>query len=171
MKINELCDKLDALLAARTPGAERYETAISALRQVFNLQPDEVAILSADLENEVLRFIWPAKLQKSGTIPISSRDSLAARTFRENKAVANNRFAAIYHASIFEQVKLAPGATERPQPIQKILSAPLHDSIGTATGVIQISRKGSDSNTVGPDFTREDLAALIEISKVLDKRL
>lgn len=171
MKINELCDKIDTLLAARVPGTERYEAAMSALRQVFNLQSDEVAILVADLENEVLRFVWPAKLQKSGTIPISSRDSLAARTFRENKAVANNRFAAIYHASIFEQVKLAPEATERPKPIQKILSAPLHDGDGIPTGVIQLSRKGADNNSVGPDFTREDLAALIEISKVLDKHL
>lgn len=171
MKINELCSKLETLLVARAPGAERYEVTISALRQIFNLQGDEVAILAADRKNEVLRFIWPAKLQKSGTIPISSRDSLAARTFREDKAVANNRFAAIYHASIFEQVKLDPETKERPQPIQKILSAPLHDADGEPTGVIQLSRKGSDSNSVGPDFTREDLAALIEISKVLDKHL
>lgn len=171
MKISEFCGKLDALLASRPQGAERYEVAIQALRQVFNLLPDEIAILSVDRENEVLRFVWPAKLQKSGTIPISSRDSLAARTFRENKAVANNRFAAIFHASIFEQVKLAPEVKERPQPIQKILSAPLPATDGTPTGVIQISRKGSDSNAVGPDFTREDLASLIEISKVLGKHL
>lgn len=171
MKISEFCGKLDALLAARPPGAERYEVAIQALRQVFNLLPDEVAILSVDRENEVLRFVWPAKLQKSGTIPISSRDSLAARTFRENKAVANNRFAAVFHASIFEQVKLAPEDKDRPQPIQKILSAPLPGADAAPIGVIQLSRKGLDSNAVGPDFTREDLASLIEISKVLGKYL
>lgn len=170
MKISEFCGKLDALLASRPLGGERYETASQALRQVFNLQADEVAILLADLEHEVLRFVWPAKLQKSGTIPISSRDSLAARTYRENKAVANNRFAAIYHASIFEQVKLAPDATERPQPIQKILSAPLHGADSAPTGVIQVSRKGADGNAVA-DFTREDLASLIEISKILGKHL
>jgi hypothetical protein len=171
MNISEFCDKLDSHLAARPPGAERYEVAIKALRQAFSLQPDEIAVLSADLENAVLRFQWPLKLQKSGTIPISSRDSLAARTFREKKAVVNNRFADIYHASIFEQIKLTPQATERPRPIQKILSAPLPGSDGTLTGVIQLSRKGPDSNAAGPDFTREDLAALIEISKVLGKHL
>jgi len=171
MNISEFCGKLDSHLAARAPGAERYEVVISALRQAFNLQPDEIAVLSADLENDVLRFNWPVKLQKSGTIPISSRDSLAARTFREKKAVVNNRFADIYHASIFEQIKLAPEATERPQPIQKIRSAPLPGSDGAPTGVVQLSRKGADSNAAGPDFTREDLAALIEISKVLGKHL
>lgn len=171
MNISEFCGKLDSHLAARTPGAERYEVAIAALRQVFNLQPDEIAVLAVDRENDVLRFKWPIKLQKSGTIPISSRESLAARTFHENKAVANNRFADIYHASIFEQVKLAPEATERPQPIQKILSAPLPGSDGAPNGVIQLSRKGADSNAAGPNFTREDLAVLIEISKVLGKYL
>jgi len=171
MQISEFCGKLDTHLSSRPPGTERYEVTTEALRQAFHLQPDEVAILLADLENELLRFVWPAKLQKSGTIPISSRDSLAARTFRENKAVANNRFAAIYHASIFEQIKLSPEATEHPQPIQKILSAPFAGDDGTARGVIQLSRKGTESSAVGPDFTREDLAALIEICKVLGKHL
>lgn len=171
MDIGEFCGKLDAHLAARQQKTERYDIAIKALRQAFNLQPDEIAVLFVDRENDVLRFHWPLKLQKTGTIPISSRDSLAARTFRENKASANNRFAAIYHASIFEQVKLAPAGTERPQPIQKILSVPLADSAGTPIGVIQLSRKGADSNAAGPDFTREDLAALIEISKILGKHL
>lgn len=171
MNISEFCIKLDAHLAARQQKSERYDVAIQALRQVFNLQPDEIAVLFADLENDVLRFSWPLKLQKSGTIPISSRDSLAARTFRENKASANNRFAAIYHASIFEQVKLAPEAKERPKPIQKILSAPLHGTDDTPIGAIQLSRKGVDGDAAGPDFSREDLAALIEISKVLGKHL
>jgi hypothetical protein len=171
MNISEFCDKLDSHLAARASGAERYEVAIKALRQAFNLQPDEVAVLSADIENGVLRFNWPLKLQKSGTVPISSRNSLAARTYRDNKAVANNRFAEIYHASIFEQIKLAPEATEQPLPIQKILSAPLPGSDGAPTGVIQLSRKGADSNAAGPDFTREDLATLVEFSKILGKHL
>lgn len=171
MKISEFCEKLDLLLASRPQGVERYEVATQALQQAFHLRADEVAILLVDREKEILRFFWPAKLQKSGTIPISSRDSLAARTFRENKAVANNRFASIYHASIFEQVKLDPGATERPQPIQKILSAPLPGADGIPFGVIQISRKGPDSNAVGADFSRDDLAALVELTKILGKHL
>jgi hypothetical protein len=171
MKISEFCDKLGTLLASKPPGSERHEAATAALRQAFQLQPDEVAILAADLAHEVLRFVWPVKLQTSGTIPISSPDSLAARTFRENKGVVNNRFAAIYHASIFEQIKLAPNARLRPQPIQKILSAPLPGINGSPTGVIQLSRKGVDRDTAGPDFTGEDLATLTEISKVLGKNL
>ena len=171
MNISEFCIKLDAHLAARLQRTERHEVAMQALRQAFNLQADEIAVLMADREEDVLRFTWPVRLQKTGTIPVSSRDSLAARTFRENKAAANNRFAAIYHASIFEQVKLSPEATERPQPIQKILSAPLPGSDGTPVGVIQLSRKGADSDAAGPDFSREDLAALIAISKILGKHL
>lgn len=171
MNISEFCGKLEVHLAARTSGAERYEIAVEALRQAFNLQADEIAILSADFEENILRFNWPLKLQKSGTIPITSRESLAARTLRENKAAANNRFADIHHASIFEQIKLSPETTDRPKTIQKILSTPLHDSDGLPKGVIQLSRKGEESDSAGPDFSREDLAALIEISKTLSKYL
>lgn len=171
MNISDYCAKLDALLTARAELKDRIDLVAQALRQAFSLQADEVAIFTADRSDDVLRFIWPVKLQKSGTIPISSRDSLAARTFRENKAVANNRFAAVYHASIFEHIKQDPAATERPQPIQKILSVPYCGQDGTPVGVIQLSRKGSDANAAGPDFSRDDLALTGEIAKTIGKHL
>lgn len=168
MKISEFCTRLETLLAAKQPGDERYDLAAQALRQAFKLQPDEVAVLTIDRENDVLRFVWPKRLQKSGTIPVTSKDSLAARTCRENKTIANNRFAATFHASIFESIKHDPAHPDRPQPIQKILSAPLPGE-GGPCGVIQLSRRGAESNQVGADFSADDVAAMDEIVKVFGK--
>lgn len=170
MKVQDFCAKLDAALATRQPGPERYDLIAQGLRQAFKLKADEVAILVADPEHEVLRFEWPLKLQKTGTIPASSRDSLAARTWREKKSLVNNRFAATSHAAIFEQVKHDPEATERPLPIQKILSVNLPGASGF-NGVLQLSRKGTDANQTGPDFTPNDVAAVEEIVQTLIKYL
>lgn len=171
MKISDFCAKIEAALATRQPGAERYDIISQSLRQVFRLQPDEVAILLADVEQDVLRFEWPAKLQKSGTVPLSSRDSLAARTWREKKIQLNNRFAATYHAAIFEHVKLDPTAASRPLPIQKIISAPIPTESGDVPkGVLQISRKGQEAADVA-DFSAADAATLEEMLKSLAKYL
>lgn len=170
MKIAEFCDKLEKVLATKQPGAERMQTVAQALQQAFRLQSDEVAVLVADREADILRFAWPAKLAQSGSIPFSSRDALAVKTLRENKAFANNRFASTYHASVFEQIKHDPKAAERPQPIQKILSVPLPGA-DEALGVVQISRKAPAPADAGADFSPEDVAAMGEIAKVIVKYL
>jgi len=170
MKMSEYCAKLDAALASRPVGAPRYELITQALCQAFRLQADEVAILLADREHDVLRFEWPAKLKNSGTIPLSARDSLASRTLRENRSQINNRFAATYHAAIFEHIKIDPSAPERPQAIQKILSVPLPGA-EAARGVVQVSRKGVDANQTGPDFTPADAANLETIAAIVTKHI
>ena len=165
MKIDEFCSKLDGFLAAR-PEGERVGAMAKALAQAFHLQPGEVALLRINPTLESLAFVWPEALKKSGTIPLSARDSLAARTAREKKAFINNRFAAARHASIFEAIAVESGSGDRPLPIQKILSVPLvHGE--DARGVVQLSRKGASPQEAGGDFSKNDLVALTRAAEVL----
>jgi hypothetical protein len=168
MKLDEFCQKLDAHLAAR-PADQLLEAAMLAVAQAFSVSPSEVALLTiVPGDEQMLSFRWPSKLGKTGSIPLSAHDSLAARTVRENRPYSNNRFASARHAVIFEQVRLT--ADQQGQlPIQKIISAPLPGEKG-AKGVVQVSRKGEGEKSVA-DFTPNDLQVLGEIVKVLARHL
>jgi GAF domain-containing protein len=77
----------------------------------------------------------------------------------------------VKHVSLFEAVKLGPGAEEEERgqeqmPIQKIMSVPVvHD--GNVMGVVQISRKGLDASLSGADFTGDDLKQLEKAADIL----
>lgn len=132
----------------------------NVLAKMFQVQQTEVALLR--LDRGLLQFIYPDELRSAGSIPISST-SIAAHTAISKKSEIFNNFARVKHASIFETIKL--GATEgidtsEPLPIQKLMSAPVVDENHRVLGVIQISRKGSEANFAGADFSREDLHEL-----------
>jgi hypothetical protein len=132
----------------------------NVLAKMFQVQQTEVALLR--LDRGLLQFIYPDELRTAGSIPISS-SSIAAHTAISKKSEIFNNFARVKHASIFETIKL--GATEgvdtsEPLPIQKLMSAPVVDENHRVLGVIQISRKGSEANFAGADFSREDLHEL-----------
>jgi hypothetical protein len=168
MKLEEFCQKLDTHLAAR-PAGQRLEAAMQAVAQAFGVSDGEVALLTLPADDEnVLAFCWPKKLSRSGFIPLSTNDSLAARTVRENRPFSNNRFASARHAAVFEQVRLN-AAQPAQQPIQKIISAPLPGEKG-AKGVVQVSRKGEGEKSVA-DFSANDLLVLEELAKVLARHL
>ena len=170
MKLDDFCQKLSVQLAARDDREERIKLAVQALHRAFRVKPDEVAIFTLDPQAEVLAFLWPTRLQKTGFIPLTSHDSLAARSARENKGFVNNRFASVHHTSIFEHVRLDQEKQGAPLPIQKILSAPLEID-GRVLGVLQISRKGASAPQSGEDFSKTDLAALTDIAAVLARHL
>ncbi|ALC14839.1 putative GAF sensor histidine kinase [Desulfuromonas soudanensis] len=170
MKIEDFCKKLEGELAALGAGEERLSLAVQSLRKAFRVKPDEISILSLDDEKQVLVFVWPAKLAKSGFIPLSSSSSLAARTARDKKGFANNRFASVHHSSIFESVRLGPESDPPPLPIQKILSAPLLSS-DKVSGVVQVCRKGTNTADAGEDFSQTQLTALTQIAQILARTL
>lgn len=132
----------------------------SVLARMFHVQQTEVAILR--LERGLLHFVFPDELKTAGSIPISS-SSIAAHTAISKKSEIFNNFARVKHASIFETIKLGSCEgvdTSEPLPIQKLMSAPVVDESSKVLGVIQISRKGSDTAFAGADFSREDLHEL-----------
>ena len=68
------------------------------------------------------------------------------------------------HASVFEGVPISE--TERGNPIQKIMSAPI--AIGQKViGVLQVSRKGKAMADAGADFTNPQLRELQIIADAL----
>lgn len=129
------------------------------------VKPDEVAILGLSLRWRHLYFLVPEALKNVGHIPLNSTSALAARTARESRPEINNNFASVRHASVFEGVKTGAEAAEA---IQKIISAPI--LVGdTVVGVLQISRKGSNTKNAGPDFTAGDLGKVLALCRPLGK--
>jgi hypothetical protein len=136
------------------------------LARVFHVEVTEVALLR--VEGTALRFVFPPELREVGSIPLSS-SAVAAHTATTKKAEFFNSFTKVKHASVFEGVKLRPEKSEQaqPTPIQKLMSAPVLNGERTVVGVIQVSRKGSESCLAGPDFTRDDLQQLELAAKIV----
>ena len=116
---------------------------------------------------ETPAFSRAGNLEKVGFIPLSSNSALAARTARDSRPEIDNNFTSARHATVFEGVKITAEAAEA---IQKMISAPIL-SDGKVIGVIQVSRKGSDSFHCGPDFTADDLGKILALCKPLGKLL
>ncbi len=140
---------------------------VQELAKLFSVKTDEVAILQLSPEGAILNFLYPFKLRKVGSIPMSTTNSLAVRTAREKRPEMINNFPAQKHPTVFESVSLGEQKQET-QPIQKIISAPLLVE-AKSVGVIQISRKGKSPTTAGADFTIRDLTMLMTTAGLLAK--
>jgi len=138
--------------------------AVDLISKNFAVQPHEVAIFCLADDPRFLRFLIPEKLQEVGRIPLSSTNSLAARTAREKRPEIINHFSVVPHASVFEAVPLAE--EQRGDPIQKIMSAPITLE-KKVIGVIQVSRKAKTAAQAGPDFTHGELRELKTIADAL----
>ena len=138
--------------------------ALELVSKNFGLQPHEVAILGLTSDGRSLPFLAPDSLRTVGQIPLSSTNSLAARTVREKRPELINHFSVVPHASVFEAVPIAD--EQRGDPIQKIMSAPIL-SAGKVVGVLQVSRKGKAMADAGPDFSHPQLRELKLIADAL----
>ncbi|MBI4460382.1 MAG: GAF domain-containing protein [Acidobacteria bacterium] len=155
--------------SGKAVGEEEWVKVAQQVAKVFSVRADEVAILQLSDNASILRFVYPSKLQKVGSIPMTTTNSLAVRTVREKRPEMINNFPAQKHPTVFEAVTLDPAAQEK-QPIQKIMSAPLLAD-GKPIGVVQISRKGKSPTTVGADFSIRDLTTLISTAGLLARCL
>jgi hypothetical protein len=163
---------LERLLEAleHSPTPLDTETMIAVGREIgklFEVAPDEVALLELGPSGKSLRFVLPPKLRAVGEIPLTSTTALAARTARERRADIVNNFASSRHASVFEGV---PMGRQQDEVIQKIISAPVLQG-DNVIGVAQISRKGASLGEAGPDFTPKDLSELQGIGSLLRRFL
>jgi hypothetical protein len=139
------------------------------LSKMFGVRRDEVALLR--LEKGLLKFLFPEELTTAGSIPISSSTAVAAHTAVTKKIELFNNFTRVKHASIFESIRPGGEKSEelRPATIHKLMSAPVLDQADQVLGVVQISHKGFDLGSAGPDFTPEDLQQLEQAAKALSK--
>ncbi|NJC87360.1 MAG: GAF domain-containing protein [Desulfuromonas sp.] len=173
MKIPEFCQTLEKALAEQADMDSRLRLVCTAMQQAFKVKEDEVAIFRLDSETQDLCFLWPKKLVKSGRVPISTRDSLLARTAREGKPHLDNRFTNTRHASIFENINLSDPKDKEAKttlPIQKIMSVPMLQGTQVA-GVIQLCRKGLDPEAAGADFSATELEAFACIANAVASHL
>src|SRR5512147_540755 len=151
-------EKLEDIVAVESCTVEQvcYE-----LSRIFHVRAQEVALLQ--VHRSMLKFIHPAELRSAGAIPMTS-SAIAARTAASRRADYYNNFAAVQHSSIFETVKMracdVPNSEMDPMTIQKLMSVPVMGAGNKVAGVIQISRKGFELASSGPDFTQDDLEQL-----------
>lgn len=138
--------------------------AVELIAKHFLVQPHEVAVLVAMPDERFLRFVMPENLQGMGQIPLTSSNSLAARTVREKRSEMINHFSGVPHSSVFEAVPISED--RRGVPIQKIMSAPILLE-KKVVGVIQISRKGATPSEAGPDFAPQQLRELKNIADTI----
>ncbi|HTT32951.1 MAG TPA: hypothetical protein VMH48_05070 [Methylomirabilota bacterium] len=135
------------------------------IARTLGVRLEEVAILALSKRWKHLYFLVPEALKKVGFVPLSSNSALAAKTARDSRPEIDNNFIAARHATVFEGVKIT---SETVESIQKIVSAPILAD-GKVVGVIQISRKGADPTSAGPDFTADDLGKILALCKPLGK--
>ena len=137
------------------------------IAKLFHVEQDEVAVLVLGERGRALRFFAPEKLRGVGSIPLSTTNSLAARTAREGHAQILNNFAESRHISVFQAI---PQGREKGEVIQKIMSVPV-EADGNILGVVQVSRKGKTRAAAGADFTPGDLQKLTTLTGALGKLL
>jgi len=142
-------------------------TVAEKIARNLGVKNDEVAILAVSTRWRHLHFLVPEALKNVGFIPLSSNSALAARTARDSRPEIENNFAAARHATVFESIKIADGVSGT---IQKMISAPILLD-GKVIGVIQVSRKGANPHSAGPDFTADDLGKILALCKPLGKFL
>src|ERR1700682_2281717 len=160
-QVIDLGSILDAMIeGGHPPATVELAQVAEALGKMFDVDPDEVAILAVSSKGKSLKFVIPEKLAIVGSIPLTSTNALAARTARERKAELANNFSTSRHASVFEGVPLG---RRQGETIYKIMSAPILDG-KQVLGVVQISRKGHSASDSGPDFTSKDLQTLTSLS-------
>jgi hypothetical protein len=133
----------------------------------LGVKPDEIALMGVSSRWRHLHFLVPESLKQIGFIPLSSTTAVAARTARESRPDIINDFATVRHATVFEGAKVGGESSEL---IQKMISAPILSG-EKVVGVIQVSRKGPDAKSAGPDFTADDLGKILALCKPLGKLL
>ena len=143
------------------------ERLCAELARILRVKPHEVALLQVD--KDALKFLYPVALRTAGSIPLSG-SAVAARTATTRTTMLSNSFAKVQHVRIFEGIRLATsdkGQAEEPTPIQKMMSVPILNHESIVLGVIQVSRKGLDPASAGPDFSNDDLRLLEQAAQIV----
>jgi GAF domain-containing protein len=154
-------EQLQGLLDITTPGPANICAAIA---KIFGVKSTDVGLLT--VEGDFLKFLFPVELQSVGAIPLTS-SAVAARSATEKQAALFNRFAQVPHHTVFEKITLdsSKPVAEMPDPIQKMMSAPVIAEEGTVIGVVQVCRKGMTPGIAGPDFSGADLQLLERVAR------
>jgi hypothetical protein len=166
MPVKELQAALEILVSVKqeVPLQARWQEAVAtvagyAARQ-FKVTEREVGLLLRTDDGRMLKFVYPLALAEgSNTFPLNA-PSVAGEVVKTGQGMVNNALTQTKHMAFYEKVRLEGPKTG---PIQKMIAAPIRTGTGPAMGAIEVSRKGADLASAGPDFTQQDLVALTEI--------
>lgn len=167
MSLSDSAEKFAKLVAEAPSPVKKLEVIAGVLARTFKVDVSEIGIFTFDADREMLVFVWPVSGHAIGSIPLNAHKCLATKTALEKTGEFNNSFASTPHLAMFES--FIPGKENR-VPIQKILSVPIMKG-DRLRGVIQISRKGPDRESAGPDFTRADLNHMSTVAAILADHL
>ncbi len=166
------------LLKAKTeekiPDEVAFENGFQLFYQylisLFNRKEDEVALFILD-DREILKFLYPTFLRKSGAIPKNYRKSFVWKLISQKKGFIDNEFDKAEHLKFFESVRekryVRPEERKKERPpvaIQKIIGVPLMKG-EKVFGAVEVSKKGETPEEAGDDFTQEDLKKLEDITR------
>ena len=160
--------RLEDLHQGRDGGDQRIaERICHELAAIFQVKKHEVALLW--IANGMLKFLYPEGLRRAGSIPLSS-PAVATHTVASRRAERFNSFAQVKHVRVFEVARSSgPEDNQDFRVIQKLMSAPVFSEDDSVLGVIQISRKGCDPSSAGPDFTDSDLERLEHAARIVSR--
>ncbi len=164
---------LPALERLFTLNSEDHTPQIVCAQLAKDLGVRDTEVGSLWIQGESLRFLFPTELSRAGVIPLSS-SAIAARTAKTRRSERINNFAQIQHFSVFEMIELGNARSDGQcdaQTIQKMMSVPIYSHKGKVCGVLQVSRKGFDLDSAGPDFTTADLQRLELAAAVVGRLL
>ena len=68
--------------SGKVPSTEELARVAETLAKMFDVDPDEVAILAVSAKGKNLKFVIPEKLAVVGSIPLTSTNALAAARMR-----------------------------------------------------------------------------------------
>ncbi len=142
--------------------SEAGRVIAAAVAKAVGVKSDEVALLLLTTTGNTMRFIWPPPLfQSNAALPADYQNAFASSVLKTMKGKVDNNVSESKHLKFFENVK---GMETSGVPIQKMIAVPLvHEQ--KAIGVLEVSRKGKNPDSAGPNFTPEDGQKLVALVK------
>ncbi len=156
-----LVEKLKVLEKSIDGFSKAIKEVALYLKEKTNSDDEEITILLANKDRTFLSFAYPEYLVNAGTIPVNSIDSIPANIYRKGSYFLENNVHKIKHLAIFELIKTPQ---KKVLPIFKMMGMVIpadNDKIG----VIEVSRRSTEFETSGPDFTDLDLSMLNKLVK------
>ncbi len=133
-----------------------------AVAKEIGVKADEVAILLVTTSGTTLKFIFPKPFFESNSaFPSDYKNSFASSVFKTMKGKVDNKISDSKHLKFYESIK---GLETSGTQIQKMIGVPiLYEN--KPIGVLEVSRKGLNPESAGPNFTAEDGQKLLTVCK------
>lgn len=122
----------------------------------YQAESDEVALFFPNELKTALKFVYPFYLSQADEIPINSKKPIVSRIYRSALSFLDNELVDKERLFQYEFIK---NYDDEARIIWKMMGSVITFD-QEKIGVIQVSRKRASFQSLGPDFTSEDLEFL-----------